>query len=294
MVVELEHTAGAFRHHHFRSALHHGAGAGLAELVGKGGVLEAGNTAAATAGAGFRNIHQPYPRLRGQLGTQGTPGLRVEPEMAGVVHSHEERVFRRHGASFTQGEHGLGKNGSFGRTRLLVMLPEEDGLSILQKLRADKRTEHTQIILLTARGSEYDKVVGLDAGADDYVAKPFGMMELVARVRSALRRAGRDEEPGIAHTLGTLTVDSARHTVQVDGEDISLTLKEFQLLTLLLEHHDTVFTRDQLLSTVWGYDFDGASRTVDVHIRTLRQKLGTAGAYIQTIRGIGYKIGGIV
>ena len=175
-----------------------------------------------------------------------------------------------------------------------IMLPEEDGLSILQKLRADKRTEHTQIILLTARGSEYDKVVGLDAGADDYVAKPFGMMELVARVRSALRRAGRDEEPGIAHTLGTLTVDSARHTVQVDGEDISLTLKEFQLLTLLLEHHDTVFTRDQLLSTVWGYDFDGASRTVDVHIRTLRQKLGTAGAYIQTIRGIGYKIGGIV
>lgn len=173
-----------------------------------------------------------------------------------------------------------------------IMLPGEDGLSILRKLRADQRTQHTQIILLTARGSEYDKVVGLDAGADDYVAKPFGMMELVARVRSALRRAGREDESSPAYTLGTLTVDSARHTVQVDGEEIALTLKEFQLLALLLEHHDTVFTRDQLLSTVWGYDFDGASRTVDVHIRTLRQKLGAAGAYIQTIRGIGYKIGG--
>lgn len=173
-----------------------------------------------------------------------------------------------------------------------IMLPGEDGLSILKKLRADRRTEHSQIILLTARGSEYDKVIGLDAGADDYVAKPFGMTELVARVRSALRRAGQHETP--TYTLGLLTVDSTRHLVHVDGEKISLTLKEFQLLALLLEHRDTVFTRDQLLSTVWGYDFDGASRTVDVHIRTLRQKLGAAGAYIQTIRGIGYKIGGTV
>ena len=175
-----------------------------------------------------------------------------------------------------------------------IMLPDEDGLAILKKLRADRRTERSQVILLTARGSEYDKVIGLDAGADDYVAKPFGMMELVARVRSALRRAGQNEAPLPVYTLGSLTVDSARHLVHVDDVEISLTLKEFQLLTLLLEHHDTVFTRDQLLSTVWGYDFDGASRTVDVHIRTLRQKLGAAGAYIQTIRGIGYKIGGTV
>ena len=175
-----------------------------------------------------------------------------------------------------------------------IMLPGEDGLSILKKLRADRRTEHSQIILLTARGSEYDKVIGLDAGADDYVAKPFGMMELVARVRSALRRAGQNETSAPMYTLGSLTVDSARHLVHVEDEEISLTLKEFQLLTLLLEHHDTVFTRDQLLSTIWGYDFDGASRTVDVHIRTLRQKLGAAGAYIQTVRGIGYKIGGII
>ena len=147
-----------------------------------------------------------------------------------------------------------------------IMLPEEDGISILKKLRADSRTRGIQVILLTAKGSEYDKVVGLDAGADDYVSKPFGMMELM--------------------------VDPGRHLVQVNGENVALTLKEFQLLCLLLEHRDAVFTRDQLLNTIWGYDFDGASRTVDVHIRTLRQKLGTAGSYIQTIRGIGYKIGG--
>lgn len=173
-----------------------------------------------------------------------------------------------------------------------IMLPGEDGLSILKKLRDDRRTAHTQIILLTARGSEFDKVVGLDAGADDYVSKPFGMMELMARVRAALRRAGQSIDTASISTYGSLTMDSTRHLVQVDGKEVSLTLKEFQLLALLLEHHDTVFTRDQLLSTIWGYDFDGASRTVDVHIRTLRQKLGAAGMYIQTIRGIGYKLGG--
>ncbi|MBR3704797.1 MAG: response regulator transcription factor, partial [Oscillospiraceae bacterium] len=161
-----------------------------------------------------------------------------------------------------------------------IMLPGEDGLTILKKLRADRRTENTQIILITARGSEFDKVVGLDAGADDYVAKPFGMMELMARVRTALRRAGQSASADPIYTFGPLTVDSARHQVHVDGEEIVLTRKEFQLLALLLEHQDTVFTRDQLLSSVWGYDFDGASRTVDVHIRTLRQKLGAAGAYI--------------
>ena len=173
-----------------------------------------------------------------------------------------------------------------------IMLPEEDGISILKKLRADGRTRRLQVILLTAKGSEYDKVVGLDAGADDYVSKPFGMMELMARVRSALRRAGDGASSPPVYTLGTLTVDPGRHLVQVGGEPVTLTLKEFQLLCLLLEHRDTVFTRDQLLNAIWGYEFDGASRTVDVHIRTLRQKLGDAGSYIQTIRGIGYKIGG--
>ena len=175
-----------------------------------------------------------------------------------------------------------------------IMLPDEDGLSILKRLRSDRRTAGIQVILLTARGSEYDKVVGLDAGADDYVAKPFGMMELMARVRSALRRVGSSKAAASVYTLGSLLVDTSRHLVMVDGEEITLTLKEFQLLTLFLEHQNTVFTRDHLLSTVWGYDFDGASRTVDVHIRTLRQKLGSAGTYIQTIRGIGYKIGGTV
>ncbi|MBR2894436.1 MAG: response regulator transcription factor [Oscillospiraceae bacterium] len=172
-----------------------------------------------------------------------------------------------------------------------IMLPEEDGISILKKLRADARTQYTQIILLTAKGSEYDKVIGLDAGADDYVSKPFGMMELVARVRTALRRTKHTDDTSSVQTLGMLTVDHSRHLVLVNHCEITLTLKEFQLLTLLMEHHDTVFTRDHLLNTIWGYDFDGSSRTVDVHVRTLRQKLGSAGAYIQTIRGIGYKIG---
>ena len=173
-----------------------------------------------------------------------------------------------------------------------IMLPEEDGISILKKLRSDSRTRRIQVILLTAKGSEYDKVVGLDAGADDYVSKPFGMMELMARVRSALRRAGQDAAAPPTYTLDPLMVDPGRHLVQVNGENVALTLKEFQVLCLLLEHRDTVFTRDQLLNAIWGYDFDGASRTVDVHIRTLRQKLGEAGSCIQTIRGIGYKIGG--
>ena len=172
-----------------------------------------------------------------------------------------------------------------------IMLPEEDGISILKRLRESRRTRSVQVILLTAKGSEYDKVVGLDAGADDYVSKPFGMMELMARVRSALRRA-EDAIPTVPIlSLGELSVDRGRHLVRVAGEDVALTLKEFQLLCLLLERPGTVFTRDQLLSTVWGYDFDGASRTVDVHVRTLRQKLGAAGNLVQTVRGIGYKIG---
>ena len=135
-----------------------------------------------------------------------------------------------------------------------IMLPEEDGISILKRLRADRRTHRVQVILLTAKGSEFDKVVGLDAGADDYVSKPFGMMELMARVRSALRRAGNEERPALR--LGPVAVDPDRHLVQVDGEDVALTRKEFQLLRLLLERRGTVLTRDQLLNTVWGYDFE--------------------------------------
>ena len=172
-----------------------------------------------------------------------------------------------------------------------IMLPEEDGLQILKRLRADPTTRKLPVIMLTARGTEYDKVLGLDQGADDYIAKPFGMMELMARIRTALRHAGQDGEE-VTYRLGQLFVDPGRHIVRDGQREVTLTLKEFQLLCLLLERQGTVFTRDQLLNTIWGYEFDGASRTVDVHIRTLRQKLGESGNCIETVRGIGYKING--
>ena len=172
-----------------------------------------------------------------------------------------------------------------------IMLPEEDGLQVLKRLRSDPATQRLPVLMLTAKGTEYDKVLGLDQGADDYIAKPFGMMELMARIRAALRHSGQDQEPG-AYQLGELYVDPRQHVVRVAGREVALTLKEFQLLTLLLERRGTVFTRDQLLNTIWGYEFDGASRTVDVHIRTLRQKLGECGGCIETVRGIGYKISG--
>lgn len=171
-----------------------------------------------------------------------------------------------------------------------LMLPEEDGLHILKRIRAGASTARLPVILITAKGTEYDKVVGLDGGADDYIAKPFGMMELMARIRTALRHSGQGENGGRTYQVGALYVDPGRHVVRDGERDVTLTLKEFQLLCLLLERRGTVFTRDQLLNTIWGYEFDGASRTVDVHIRTLRQKLGEAGACIETVRGIGYKV----
>lgn len=134
-------------------------------------------------------------------------------------------------------------------------------------------------------------MLGLDQGADDYIAKPFGMMELMARIRAALRHSAPEEERSVCR-LGELFVDPQRHIVRVGEKEVTLTLKEFQLLALLMERRGTVFTRDQLLNTIWGYEFDGASRTVDVHIRTLRQKLGECGSYIETVRGVGYKISG--
>ena len=170
-----------------------------------------------------------------------------------------------------------------------IMLPGEDGISILRRLRSLPDTAALPVILLTAKNTEYDKVIGLDSGADDYIAKPFGMMELMARIRTALRHSGGEAEPVHALTLGPLRIDPARHQVLAHGREVTLTLKEFQLLSLLVEHAGTVFTRDQLLNTIWGYEFDGASRTVDVHVRTLRQKLGEAGRCIETVRGVGYK-----
>jgi len=173
-----------------------------------------------------------------------------------------------------------------------IMLPEEDGLQILKRLRTVPNTKKIPVLMLTAKGTEYDKVLGLDQGADDYIAKPFGMMELMARIRTALRHSGGGEEKGSTYQVGTLFVDPGRHIVRDGDREVTLTLKEFQLLCLLLERRETVFTRDQLLNTIWGYEFDGASRTVDVHIRTLRQKLGESGNCIETVRGIGYKIAG--
>lgn len=172
-----------------------------------------------------------------------------------------------------------------------IMLPEEDGLSILRTIRKNRSTQHIPVMMLTAKGSEFDKVIGLDSGADDYLPKPFGMMELLARVKALLRRAKNEEQHPEDYQIGCLYVCPEKHIIRVNGEDVTLTYKEFEMLCLLLRHRDIVLTRDQFLNQVWGYNFDGENRTVDVHIRTLRQKLGDAGVYIKTIRGIGYKIG---
>ena len=173
-----------------------------------------------------------------------------------------------------------------------VMLPEEDGLSVLSKVRNDKRSENIPVIMLTAKGSEFDKVTALDSGADDYVTKPFGVMELVSRVRAVLRRSGvrRDASDTTEYTHGPLFVSVPSHEVRVLGETVTLTYKEFELLVLLLKNRGTVLTRDNILRSVWDYEFDGENRTVDVHIRSLRQKLGGAADIIETVRNVGYKI----
>lgn len=171
-----------------------------------------------------------------------------------------------------------------------VMLPEENGIEILKKLRKNYNTEHVPTIMVTAKTSEYDKIKGLENGADDYIGKPFSMMEMVARVKALLRRSEYTEKEQ-EYNIGNLYVCPSKHIVKVDGKDITLTLKEFETLCLLLQNKGIVLTRDQLLNKIWGYSFDGESRTVDVHIRTLRQKLGSAGDLIETVRGVGYKIG---
>ena len=173
-----------------------------------------------------------------------------------------------------------------------VMLPGEDGLEILRRIRFSAVTRSVPVIMATARGEEYDKITGLDSGADDYLVKPFGMMEMVSRVRAVLRRSGGGDPSRDTGrlTLGPLTLDPESHTVTVDGENVTLTLKEFELLRTMMARPGVVFTRDRLLSEVWGTDYDGETRTVDVHIRTLRQKLGEAGSMIGTVRGVGYRM----
>ena len=172
-----------------------------------------------------------------------------------------------------------------------IMLPEEDGLSVLSKLRTAPSTERLPVIMLTARNTEYDKAYGLDLGADDYISKPFGMMELAARVRAVLRRSA----PAVGekeYSLGELLVCPGRHEVSVDGRPVQLTYKEFLLLQLLLEGGGTVLTRSVLMDKVWDLGAERENRTLDVHIRTLRAKLGSAGRFIETVRGIGYRING--
>lgn len=172
-----------------------------------------------------------------------------------------------------------------------IMLPGEDGLEILKKLKNSSKTKDIPVIMVTAKGSEYDKVVGLDSGADDYVTKPFGMMELISRIKAVLRRSGKQQDK-TKLSVGGICLDTKKHEVKVDGENAVLTLKEFELLEKLMRNQGIVLTRDQLLTEIWGYDFDGETRTVDVHIRTLRQKLGEQGSLIKTVRGVGYRIGG--
>lgn len=170
-----------------------------------------------------------------------------------------------------------------------IMLPEEDGLSILARIRSEPALCETAVIMLTAKNSEYDRVVALDGGADDYVAKPFGIMELVARVRAVLRRAVTLDEAAVM-TAGPVALDVERHKVMVGGDEIALTFKEFELLQFLMRNRGIALSREKLMSNVWGTEFEGESRTVDMHIKTLRQKLGEGGAKIETVRGVGYRI----
>lgn len=170
-----------------------------------------------------------------------------------------------------------------------IMLPEEDGYEVLKKLRGRQDTRKVPVIVLSAKGTEYDKVLGLDSGADDYVSKPFGIMELMSRINALLRRAG--DPAGFEYSSGSLYISSEKHIVRAAGQEVTLTYKEFELLCMLAEEPGRVFTRDQILQRIWGYEFDGENRTVDVHIRSLRSKLGPCGDLIETVRGLGYKMG---
>ncbi len=169
-----------------------------------------------------------------------------------------------------------------------IMLPDEDGISVLKKLRENASTAEIPVLMASAKGSEFDKVLGLDSGADDYIAKPFGMMELVARVKALLRRTSTSKEDVLQS--GEISINIIQHKVYVNNEEIVLTRKEFSLLQMLMERPEEVFTRETLLAKIWGYNFDGETRTLDVHMRTLRTKLGKAGTQLQTVRGVGYRM----
>ena len=172
-----------------------------------------------------------------------------------------------------------------------IMLPGEDGYNILKRLKSDTRTRDIPVIMVTAKEAEFDKVKGLEAGADDYITKPFGMMEFVARVKAVLRRCSKQEDDKELR-CGDLSLSVGKHKVRWNDTSVELTRKEFELLQYLMENKGLVMSRNQILCHVWGYDFDGETRTVDVHIRTLRQKLGEQGSLVKTVRGVGYRIGG--
>lgn len=188
------------------------------------------------------------------------------------------------------------KNGLPDLVLLDIMLPGIDGMEILKELRKNPQTQHLPVIMLTARTSEYDKITGLDSGADDYVAKPFGVMELIARIKAVLRRSSRIENEDSSSTgeltagNGLLSLNHDFHKVYVNGKEVTLTLKEFELLNYLLQNKNIVISRDKIMDEVWDYNYAAETRTVDVHIKTLRQKLGPASKLIETIRGVGYKI----
>ena len=170
-----------------------------------------------------------------------------------------------------------------------IMMPGEDGISVLKKLRSSPATKSVPVIMVSAKGSEYDKITGLDCGADDYISKPFGLMELISRIKAVLRRTAGAPD-GEEYSLSGIKINLKSHTVTVNSKSVLLTLKEFELLKMLIMSKGTVLTRDLILDKIWGYDFDGETRTVDVHIRTLRSKLGEAGDLIETVRGVGYRI----
>lgn len=172
-----------------------------------------------------------------------------------------------------------------------IMLPDEDGLSILKKLRANDKAKNIPVILVTAKSTELDTVKGLDMGADDYIAKPFGVMELVSRVKALLRRTEKQQQPSDGISYQNINIDDEKHVVTVDEKPTELTFKEYELLKFLIMNKGIVLTREKIMNKVWGFEYEGESRTVDMHIKTLRQKLGESGSVIKTIRNVGYKLG---
>ena len=210
--------------------------------------------------------------------------------MEDLIYIVEDDDSIRELVSYTLENTGFRAEGFPSLLLLDIMLPGEDGVAILRRLRANHAFSGIPVIMVTAKGSEYDKVNALDLGADDYVTKPFGMMELVSRIRAVLRRSGRSAESSDVLNCNGISLDQKRHEVYVKGARIDLTLKEYELLRLLMSNLEVVMTRDQILEKVWGYSFDGETRTVDVHMRTLRGKLGEAGDCLETVRGVGYRM----